>query len=253
MWRLILLFILLLGAIIGSFIGAYTYRYPRNISISKGRSKCPKCKKQIEWYDNIPILSFVLLSGKCRHCKKKISFRYPIIEVSTSLVFGLIAFLARDFGLLQIMILLFIAALLVCVFVTDWENRIISDEVIFLGFIANSILLLLSDDKNIFMYLLSGFGSALFLLIVNLATRGKGMGLGDVKLALFIGSFLGIMNSFMWLSVSFMIGGIFGVFVLLFGKMKLKQEVPFGPFLIIGLIVILLFGVHLKKYVNFGF
>src|SRR5260221_14472708 len=117
-------FLGILGLVIGSFLSAFTYRFPRDISTAKGRSKCPRCGSLISWYDNIPLFSFILLSGKCRNCQKPISIRYPIIELTTAVVFVVVGFNILN---------LVLACILISIFVIDFEHQIIPDELIFIG------------------------------------------------------------------------------------------------------------------------
>ena len=112
--------VILLGLILGSFLGAFTYRFPKKIPFVKGRSFCPKCKKQIIWFDNIPLFSFLFLKGKCRHCKKKISFRYPLIEVISSIFFLLIYFNYQA-DLFKVILFLFFYLLIASVLIIDLE------------------------------------------------------------------------------------------------------------------------------------
>ena len=171
----------IIGAIIGSFIGALTYRMSEGISIAHGRSFCPKCKKQIAAFDNIPILSYLILLGKCRNCKKKISIRYPIIELATAFSF-LICFVflnlisqnliwTNSLFDLQIPFLLFLVSLFVIVFVVDLEHSIIPDEIVFIGLFVTTIALLLFRNELILTNLLAGTGSAIFLLLIHLITN----------------------------------------------------------------------------------
>lgn len=219
------------GLIIGSFLAALSYRYPKGVSISKGRSFCPNCDKTISWVDNIPLLSYVLLHGKCRNCKKKISVRYPLIEFSTGIVFALI-------GLNPFLLLL--SSILISIFVIDWENLLIPDDFVFAG-LAVAVLYFLGTE-SLYANLFIGFLCALFFLFLYFLTLGRGMGLGDVKLALLLGSILGASLSLVWLLSSFLIGGLVASFLLLFKGAKLKQKIAFGPFLILGFFVAILIG-----------
>ena len=228
------------GLVVGSFIGAYTYRYPRKISIARGRSFCPKCGKKIAWFDNLPVVSYLVLKGKCRHCGKKVSLRYPLIELGSGIGFVL---LAPD------LFLIFIFSVLLAIFVIDLETQIIPDELVFLG-LTTTLLVFLFQDFNFYANLLAGLGGASFLLLVNLLTRGRGMGLGDVKLAFWLGTFLGPVATISWLTTAFWLGGILGIFLLLLGRAKLKQKIAFGPFLIISFFVILKYGEVLRQWLN---
>jgi len=226
-------FLFLFGLIIGSFLTALTYRIPKRLSISKGRSICPNCKKQISWYDNIPLLSFILLMGKCRNCKKRISLRYPIIELATAITFVIIGF--NVFNLI-------LASILISIFVIDWEHQIIPDEFVFGGLVVLVFILLIANSELLFSNLLAGFLSALILLFLNLVTKGKGMGLGDVKLALLLGGIVGINLFWIWLFFSFVVGASIGIILMGIKKATLREKIAFGPFLIIGLVLAILFG-----------
>lgn len=233
---IVLLF--LFGLAIGSFLGALTYRLPRNISIGKGRSFCPNCKKQIKWFDNIPVFSFLILGGKCRNCSTKISFRYPLIEVATAITFVLVGF--NIFNLI-------IASILIAIFVIDIEHQIIPDSLVFGGFLI--VIYNLLQGTFFWSNLLVGFLAADALLLLHLVTRGKGMGLGDVKLALLLGAIAGIYNLWTWLFFSFLSGAVVGIILLLVKHATMKQKIAFGPFLIIGLILTNYFGpVFLKLF-----
>ncbi len=231
-------FLSVLGLILGSFLGALTYRLPRKLSINEGRSKCPNCGKQIEWYDNIPLLSFILLQGKCRSCGEKISFRYPLIEALTAVVFVSIG--------LHIFPLI-LASILIAIFVTDIENQLIFDELVFLGLFFVILNLIVLNSDQLFVYLLGGFLASILLLIINFLTNGRGMGLGDVKLAILLGSLLPIELILVWFFFSFVSGAVVGVILIMVRNAKLKQKIAFGPFLIIGLVLTLFFGQFFLK------
>ena len=239
------LVIFVFGLIIGSFLAAFTYRYPLGISISRGRSKCPKCKKNIEWYDNIPLLSFLLLKGKCRNCKKKISFRYPLIELSSGILFySTFQYpLSGDLdNIAQLVLYLILTSALIAVFVIDFEHQIIPDELVFFLIFLSLTHTVFQPSLELFKHILSGFGAASFLLFLNVVTFGRGMGLGDVKLALFSGFFLGLPGTIVWMFLSFVIGGAVGVILLTLGKAKLGKPIPFGPFLVASFFVTWFWG-----------
>jgi len=236
------------GLVVGSFLGAYTFRYPRGISVLKGRSICPKCKKNLAWHDNIPVLSFLLLKGRCRNCSKSISLRYPLIEIATALGFVGIWFLSLEPVFLIFLILIF--SLLVVIFVIDLEQKIVPDEVVFAGFGLTVFYLLLISPSTLFTSLAAGFGAALFLLLVHLATRGRGMGLGDVKFAVFAGTFLGWPIVPIWLFTAFLTGAVVGTILVLAKKASFGKQIAFGPFLVISLIIVFIWG---EKFINLFF
>ncbi len=220
--------LLVLGLVIGSFLGALTYRLPRNVSIASGRSKCPNCHHTISWYDNLPVVSYLILGGKCRNCHKEISIRYPLIEIATAIIFLVVGLSFTA---------LIIACILIAIFIVDWEHQIIPDELIFIGL----FIFLLSINFNLTL-LLPGLLSALVLLFLNLITKGKGMGMGDVKLAILVGSLVGMNFLFVWLFFSFVSGAIVGIILMTVKVATLKYKIAFGPFLIIGLVLTIYFG-----------
>lgn len=236
----------LLGLVFGSFLSALTYRLPRGVKTTKGRSKCTSCKKTIDAQDNIPLLSFLFLRGKCRHCGKSINFRYPLIELGTAALFVLTYFFSANvnlsFSFLTLPYLLFVVLITFAIFIIDLENLIIPDELVFWGFGVTLTLFVLFDYPMIFGRLLSAFLSALFLLLIHLMTKGKGMGLGDVKFALFVGLVLGASNSFVWLFLAFLTGAVAGIILILSGKARFGKPIPFGPFLAFSFLVALFWG-----------
>lgn len=230
-------FIFVLGLIFGSFIAALTWRLPKGISIIKGRSICPNCKDQIAWYDNIPVFSYILLAGKCRHCKKQISWRYPVIELSSAIGFSLIGFQ---------LIPLILFCILEIIFIIDLEHQIIPDLFVFLGI----LLYLFTVQNSPFTVLFSGFICATFLLLIHIVTKGRGMGLGDVKFAVLGGMVVGLPLSPVWLFVAFLTGGITGIILIIGKKAHLKSKIAFGPFLILAIPITLVFGGVILKFMG---
>ena len=240
--ELILFFIT--GLAFGSFLGALTYRLPRKESFVGGRSRCDRCRAEIKWYDNIPLLSFLVLQGRCRNCLKPISIRYPLIELATALGVVGIYILNRQFPIFLIIILL----ITISIFVIDFEKKIIPDELIFLGLGVTSVALLLGWNGPFYLHFFGGFASGFFLLLVHLITGGRGMGLGDVKYALFPGTILGWPLSIVWLFISFLTGAGVGAILIILGKAKLGKHIAFGPFLALSFIITAVFGRVLIKW-----
>jgi leader peptidase (prepilin peptidase)/N-methyltransferase len=251
------LLIFVAGLVVGSFLSALTYRLPLGIQISKGRSFCDKCGQKINWYDNIPIFSYFFLDGKCRYCKKVISLRYPLIEFGTLVTFlsvthffnycsrggsGAICEWKGILGFWAVPFLLFVSAGIIAVFITDYENQIILDSIILPLFALSLLLLIFFNPDYTFHNILSAFAGSLFLLILNLITKGKGMGLGDVKLALLGGIILGWPSTSSWLLSSFIIGAFVGLFLVLIKKARFGKNIAFGPFLVISFFLALFWG-----------
>jgi leader peptidase (prepilin peptidase)/N-methyltransferase len=219
--------LVLLGLVLGSFISAITYRIPRGLGFVKGRSFCDSCKKELRWFDNIPLFSFLFYKGKSHCCAKKISIRYPLIEIASAIG---VVFLYPNF----LFIILFFLTLLI--FIIDLEHQIIPNELSWLVLLLG----LFTVHSTPFTALFSGFFVSLLLLSIHLITRGRGMGLGDVKLAVALGIWLGWPDSIKWIMTAFIIGGIISAILLLLRKANLKTKLAFGPFLIIAFWIILL-------------
>lgn len=240
--------ILVLGLVFGSFIAAISYRIPRNINFVNDRSFCPKCKKQISWKDNVPLVSYILLRGRCRNCHKVISLRYPFIEILSGAGFLTIAIQTLP-DLIKTIYLLTIFVLLLTIFVVDLENQIIPDQLVYFMIGVTFLFAVVFYESNIFANFISGLIASSFLLIINLITKGKGMGLGDVKFAIAGGMFVGIKLMPIWLLLSFLTGALSGSILILAGRAKMKTKISFGPFLIIGLLLAVIFGDKILQFI----
>lgn len=236
-------FVFIFGLLVGSFLNVLIYRLPKNINFIKGRSFCPKCKAKINWYDNIPLFSFILLGGKCRRCKSPISWRYPIVELVTGLLFFL-SYLNR----LSILNYILFSGLIVIFFI-DLEHQIIPDEILLplIVLFLIKLFFLLNTKYLILNTLSSAIGSFLFLLTIYLVTKGKGMGFGDVKLAFLMGLVLGFPKIIVAFYLAFLTGAFIGVILILGRKAKLKQKIAFGPFLSFSTLIAILWG---EKIIN---
>lgn len=240
---------LILGLTFGSFFAALSYRYPRGISIAEGRSMCPNCKHQIAAYDNIPLLSYLFLGGKCRNCKKHISIRYPIIETLTALGFLFISIIFQN-NIPLLLYSLVIYSILMLIFIIDFEQQIIPDLFTLLGIAVVIVFNILTGSTFLFSGILAGFLSAFFLLFIHLITRGRGMGLGDVKFAILGGMLMGLNMIFVWLFLAFLTGGVVGIILILGKRAGLKDQIAFGPFLILALGQAFLFGDKLLMFIG---
>lgn len=229
---IIYFFIVLIAAVIGSFIGAITYRMPRGLGIVYGRSFCDDCHKPLGWVQNVPLISYLILGGKSYCCQKKISIRYFLIEFAT-VIAAIYLYSIVSFYFFLIYFILFLLCL--SVLVIDLEHQLIPDELVWLILILSTLVIGNSPFQNI----LAGILAALFLLIINLLTKGQGMGLGDVKLAVVLGPWLGLYLSLIWIFGAFLTGGIVASILLLSGRAKWKQKIAFGPFLIISFLYVL--------------
>lgn len=224
--------LVLFSLVIGSFISVVSYRLPRGLGFIKGRSFCDNCQKELLWYDNIPLFSYLFYHGRSRCCGKPISLRYPLIELAS--VFGMLI-VYFVFGLNYLIAYYFLYCLCLLVLIIDLEFQIIPDLVSWL-IIGLAIIF---SPYPIFSVLFSAFLCALLLEFLHLVTLGRGMGMGDVKLAIGLGMWLPLVWGMKWLMVSFVLGGIVASILLVLKKANLKTKIAFGPFLIIGFWIIL--------------
>jgi leader peptidase (prepilin peptidase)/N-methyltransferase len=227
------------GAAIGSFVNVVAYRLPRHQSLVKPRSRCPHCERQIAGYDNIPVVSWILLRARCRHCQAPIPVRYPLVEALTALLFvGVGLKIGVEDTLLPALAL---TITLVAAAETDLEHHIIPNRVTATSAIAAVALWAVVDPGRLPENLIAGAAAGGFLLLAAV-TYPAGMGMGDVKLAGVMGLYLGVSVA-PALFVGFAAGAAVGIaLVVVRGASARKQGVPFGPFLALGGIVGLLYG-----------
>lgn len=233
--------VLVLGLIIGSFMNVCIYRIPRKLSVIKPFSFCPKCRNTIKPWHNIPILSYILLRGKCAYCGEKINIRYPIVEGINGVLYVL-AYIYFGFDIVLPFVLFFLSSLIVISFI-DLDFQIIPDRIsislilfgLLLSVLSHSAYNLVADLKESLLGILVGGGS---LLIIALLSKG-GMGGGDIKLNAGIGAFLGWQNALLTIFIGSLLGAIVGLIIL---KKTGNRKIPFGPFLSIGSIISLFWG-----------
>jgi prepilin signal peptidase PulO-like enzyme (type II secretory pathway) len=283
---IVYIIIFIFGLIVGSFLNVVIFRLENGEKIINDRSKCMHCGHVLAWYDLIPVLSFLFLSGKCRYCRKKIFWQYPLVELGTGILFLLIfsfqfsifnEFSISNFQLisnirypiLHLLFWFFIVSALIIVFVYDLKHYIIPDKVIYPAIIATlgfdlfngivvnnnfqSRVLGISNFQSILNsqflnFLFSAILASAFFYAIVIITRGKGMGGGDVKLGFLMGLILGWPLVLIALLLSFILGSIVGIFLILTGKKKMKSMIPFGPFLVLGTFMALFFGEGIIKW-----
>ena len=246
------LFVFFFGAIVGSFLNCVIYRLETGGNFLKGRSFCPHCKHILSWQDLIPIFSFIGLGGRCRYCQQKISWQYPFVEISTAIIFLLIF---KQFLILNFINLIYywlIASFLIIIFVYDLKHYLVPDKIIYpaigIALIFNFQFLILKQFQIFNYSILSALGAAAFFLTIVLISRGRWMGIGDIKLAFLMGLILNWPAVLVALVSSFYIGAIFGLGLMAFGKKELKSEVPFAPFLVTGTFLALFWGSELINW-----
>jgi len=205
----------------------------------------------LSWQDLIPLLSFLILKGKCRYCHQKISWHYPLVELATAILFTLIIHYTFPNFLFSIFYFL-LSSFLIIIFVYDLKHYIIPDKVIYPAIALTLIFdfkFLIFKQFQIFKYsILSAFLAAGFFLLIFSISRGKWLGFGDVKLGFFMGLFLGFPKILVALFFAYLIGAIIGIGLVLAGRKTLKSEVPFGPFLVTGTFIALFFGNQLINW-----
>ncbi len=244
--------VFLFGLAIGSFLNCVVYRIEKNQSFLRGRSHCPKCNHTLNWQDLIPVFSFLLFGNKCRYCHKKISIQYPLVEIATGIVFLLVFNYFYFFNfqtIVSIIYLFIISSLLIIICIYDLKYYIIPDKILFSAIAIVFLYQLIFSFRFLdFNPLWAGLGACAFFLFIFLISDGRWMGFGDVKLAFFMGLFLGYPNILVALFLAFFLGAIIGVGLITLGNKNLKSEVPFGPFLITGTFLALLWGQELIQW-----
>ena len=236
--------IIVLGLAIGSFLNVCIHRLPRHESISKPRSRCPKCNHQLKFWENIPVISYIFLRGKCSKCHAQISLRYPLVEVLTSLIFLL---LYCYYGYtVQTLLLCILFSIVIIITYIDIDVQLIPNKLLILALIPVSIYIILPGLSNIWVHLLGAFSlSGLFFLIGYLGKilyKEDSMGMGDVKYAFVIGLLLGWKSGILALIISFICAAIIILILSILKKIKSRQKLPFGPFMSVGLLTSLIWG-----------
>ncbi len=248
-----LVFSFVLGTIIGSFLNVVSFRFNTGMTLG-GRSKCFSCNKVLSWQELFPIFSFIFQRGSCRKCKSKISWQYPLVEAGSGILFVLVFFffpptsLEAAFGTI---FYLFITSLLIVITVYDMKHKIIPDSLSYTFGVVALLHLFISPDLSFttpgLMDLLAGPLLALPFFLLWLLSKGRWMGLGDAKLTLGLGWLLGISGGISAITLAFWIGAVVSIIWVgfVFKKFKSHFEVPFGPFLILGLYLVLFFHIQI--------
>jgi leader peptidase (prepilin peptidase)/N-methyltransferase len=242
--------VFLFGLCIGSFLNVCIHRIPASQSIVFPGSSCPRCAAPIRFYDNIPLVSYLWLLGKCRHCKSPISVRYPLVELLTGL-FAVAIYVKFGLSLSALVYFVFIAVLILITFI-DLDHRIIPDILSLPGiavfFLAGLALPEINWLDSLLGILVGGGSLYLVAQAYYLFTRKEGMGGGDIKLLAMIGALVGWKGVLFTIFVSSAVGTIAGLGVMLVTRQNLKLAIPFGPFLAIGATTYLFFGTRVMAW-----
>lgn len=223
-------------AAVGSYLGAVIDRqsglpgrYKRKASGLFSRSFCFHCGHQLRWWENVPILSYLLLKGRCGHCHSLIPYWLPLIEIAGAAVGVVLASFMSHMGLMSLMGLMVISVSFLWIFFSDLVYGVVPDLAIIIGIIGG---IGIHWGGAIVPYVLSALGAGLFFLLLVQLTRGRGMGTGDVTLGALVGFLLGWPGVLAALWLAFVSGALVGILLIAMKKKTLKQTVPFGPFLI---------------------
>ena len=239
--------IFVFGAVVGSFLNVVILRLNTGQSVVSGRSKCFNCAKKLKWHELLPIASFVFLRGKCSACKAKISWQYPAVETITGIIFVLLFQQTQNIFGFSFLVLIF--SFLIIIAVYDYRHQIVPNLFVWifngLAFIG---LFRIFNWNN----LLAGFILFAFFALLWGVSRGRWMGFGDAKLALGIGWLLEIVKGVAAVTLSFWVGAVVGVLLILLNKNKygLKSSIAFGPFMILGTAISFFWG---EKIISFLF
>jgi prepilin signal peptidase PulO-like enzyme (type II secretory pathway) len=255
---MIILFIIIFGLLIGSFLNVLILRLPLREPIIKSRSRCPNCKHLLGFLDLFPIFSFLFLKGKCRYCKKSISLQYPLVEGVTALLFLIAYFIfisnngINFSSILQLLRVWFFVSVMIIIFVYDLKKYLILDRVIYpsiiIAILTIPIFLGGRLNQNIFwgIFLAAILGGG-FFLFQYLVSGGKWVGGGDVKMGVLMGLILGFTGLLIALFFAYILGAVISIFLIAVKKKTIKDALPFGPFLASGTIISLFWGEFIIK------
>ena len=244
---------ILLGLCVGSFLNVVIYRIPNNMSLAKPASHCPKCGNPIKWYDNIPLLSYIILRGKCRHCKEPISFRYPFVELLNTILWFLCLMMFTNFIIpsftmnwLRFVTSCIACSTLICILFADKDNLEIPEVFQLVLLLCGLVLILDNPTMERLMLKVFGFlgAGALFLLVngvFKLVKKRDGIGFGDVELVSLGGLILGGYSIVLALALSCVVGGLILLIIKLVKK-EGSKEYPFAVILVPGMLIALFVG-----------
>jgi leader peptidase (prepilin peptidase)/N-methyltransferase len=237
--------IFIFGLIIGSFLNVVIYRLPKGESIVYPSSHCPNCQTSLKVLDLIPLLSFLFNQRKCRYCDEKISYQYPLIELLTSMIFLLLYW---QYNLsIQLLTYSFLSALLIVGSMIDLKYMIIPNQLNYFGIIVGLILSFFFGHQSIYSALLGLLIPATILLLIAIVSKG-GMGIGDVKLIAMIGVFIGVKYALGAIFLGALIGSIIGVGLIVTKIKGRKDRIPFGPFISLGALLMMLWGERIVRW-----
>ena len=241
----------ILGLCVGSFLNVVIYRLPREMGLSKPGSHCAKCGYSLKWYDNIPVLSYLLLGGKCRKCKKPISPRYAAVELACAALWLLCAFLFVEKSIPLACIYMLVCAVFICIFFIDLEHMIIPDRFQIILLVLGLVSIFFDYQYEWLSHVIGGLAGFLVFYILSFAFEKlcgrEGLGGGDVKLAGVVGLLLGWERLLLGLLIATIPAAII-MLILSRGKTGEDRQFPFAPFLVIGFGTSMLFGAQIIEW-----
>jgi leader peptidase (prepilin peptidase)/N-methyltransferase len=239
------------GLVTGSFLNVCIHRLPRRDAVVRPASRCPDCGARLRFFDLVPVVSWLLLRGRCRYCGLPVSPRYPLVELLSGLAFAGAYFATGPDPLLLAKILFFLALLIVATF-TDLEHMLIPNRLILAGLAGGAVFMLVLPEPGVVSALAGAAVAGGLLLLLAVVSRG-GMGGGDVKLAAVIGLFLGLPLGLVALFAASLLGSVVGMILRLGGVLRRGEPMPFGPFLAAGAVAALFWGEAVLDWYLAGF
>jgi leader peptidase (prepilin peptidase) / N-methyltransferase len=246
----LLLIVGVFGLMIGSFLNVCIARLPRGESVVSPGSHCPKCNTPIQWYDNIPVLSFLALGAKCRACRAPISVRYPLVEITTAVAFVLQAIAFPDEPILLVSRLVF-TAMLIVLFGTDYDTQRLPNVITLPGIVVGLVFSLFTPPGIVASLIGAALGAGILLAVRWIWRKLRGvdaMGLGDVKMLAMIGAFLGWRQIWVVLFVASLTGATVGVLLTMRQGRSMQTRLPFGTFLAIAAYIASIVGERLLNW-----
>ncbi|MBI2099823.1 MAG: prepilin peptidase [Candidatus Vogelbacteria bacterium] len=241
-------FVFTLGLIVGSFLNVVIYRYNTGRTMVRGRSRCLACGGALTWYELLPLVSWFVQRGRCRRCRSHVSWQYPLVELLTGALFALVWSLGLSIPLTTLYLI--IVSLLVVITVYDLRHKIIPDGFVY-GFDLLALVALVWRGQDLPLDLTAGATLFFFFWLLWFVSRGRWIGFGDAKLALGVGWLLGWRGGLSALMLAFWIGALVGVGLIVAAKLRpggravtMKSEIPFAPFIILGLVLSLFFQLN---------
>lgn len=262
---MVFIIVFLFGLAVGSFLNALIWRLHTGESILKGRSRCPKCKHVLGFWDLVPILSFLFQKGKCRYCREKISWQYPLVELVTAILFTIAysmtfkfqlpifnKFSIFNFQILELVKWWFVVAVMIVIFVFDLKYSLILDKAVYPAAVVAFLMSPLLDERGVWhgiatALIAAAIGSGFFLLQYILS-KGKWIGGGDIKMGGLMGLILGVKGLLVALFFAYIIGALVGLGLIALKRKTMKSQIPFGTFLAIGTIIAMFWGEGILRW-----